>query len=152
MPMTESLLLSDCLIYSSAIMNGACCSMEDSAAIYESQCPARFRPLFKAIAKNYPTSGMLESQYANELFKRLLSGEDRIISVARREALAAAFPALFEVVRSCAWMRIPGELVPLLKALRAKARIPLQCPEVLTCTAPFAYAISCNILSVNSFH
>jgi hypothetical protein len=118
--------------------------MEDSKAIHESQCPAQYRPLFKAIAKNYPTSGMLESQYANDVFKRLLSGEDRIISVTRREALAAGFPTLFEVVRSCAWKRIPREFVPLLKTLRAKARIPLQCPEVLTCTTLLSYAVRCN--------
>lgn len=61
------------------------------------QCPLQFRPLFKGIAKNYPSSGMLQSGYADEDFKRLLSGEDRIIGIARREALAAGFPALLRL-------------------------------------------------------
>ena len=127
-------------------MHAACCSAEDSGHLPELRCPSEFRPLFKGVAKNYPTSGMLESWYAHEEFKRLLSGEDRIIGVTRREALAAGFPALFEVVRSCAWTHIPVELVPLLKALRAKARIPLQCAEVLTCIATTAHASCCSAM------
>ena len=112
------------------IGSNAGCSVEGGASTLEGQCPLQFRPLFKGIAKNYPTSGMLGSRYAAEEFNRLLSGQDRIIGVARREALAAGFPALFEVVRSCEWQRIPSEFLPLLKALRAKARIPLRCTEV----------------------
>ena len=105
--------------------------MEEGAGTPWTQCPMQFRPLFKGIAKNYPTSGMLETRYADETFDRLLSGQDRIISVGRREALAAGFPSLFEVVSSCGWKRIPREFVPLLKALREKARIPLRCAEVI---------------------
>ena len=112
------------------IGSNAGCSVEGGAGTPEGQCPLQFRPLFKGIAKNYPTSGMLGSHYAAEDFTRLLSGQDRIIGVARREALAAGFPALFEVVRNCEWQRIPSGFLPLLKALRAKARIPLRCAEV----------------------
>ena len=110
--------------------NTAGCSVEDGAGMPEGQCPTHFRPLFKDIAKNYPACGMLRPQYADEEFNRLLSGQDRIIGIVRREALAAGFPALFELVRKCEWMRIPSDFLPLLKALRAKARIPLRCIEV----------------------
>ena len=129
------------------IGNNAGCSVEDSTGTPEGQCPMQFRPLLKGIAKNYPTSGMLGSRYADEEFNRLLSGQDRIIGVARREALADGFPALFEVVRSCEWQRIPLDFLPLLKALRAKARIPLRCAQVAGLQLPLvpctAHA-SCN--------
>ena len=48
----------------------------------------------------------------------------------RKQALAAGFPALHEVASECHWSVIPSALLPVLRSLRTKARIPLQCAEV----------------------
>ena len=97
------------------------------------QCPLELRPLFKAVAKNYPTSGMLQPTYASAGFLRLIRGDDREITGSRKRSLAEGFPALHEVVSRSRWNRIPSELTALLEALTSKARWPTRCTEVKAC-------------------
>ncbi|BDA41043.1 hypothetical protein COCOBI_01-6980 [Coccomyxa sp. Obi] len=94
------------------------------------QCPLEMRPLFKCIAKNYQTSGMLAPAYASGALRRLIRGQDRAISGTRKRALAEGFPALHAVVSSCRWTQLPAELLPLPEVLITKACYPTQCPEV----------------------
>lgn len=97
----------------------------------QAQCPFALRPLFKAVAKNYPTSGMLHPAYAGAGLLRLIRGNDRELSGSRKRSLAEGFPALHEVVSKSRWTWIPSELVPLLESLATKARLPTRCPEVI---------------------
>ena len=99
------------------------------------RCPRQYRPLFKSIAKNYPASGMISPVYAAEQLGRLLHGQNRMIGVDRKQALAAGFPALHEVASECHWSVIPSAMLPVLRSLRTKARIPLQCAEVSSACA-----------------
>lgn len=94
------------------------------------RCPQQYRPLFESIAKNYPASGMISPVYAAEQLGRLLHGQNRMLGVDRKQALAAGFPALHEVASECQWSVIPLALLPVLRSSRTKARIPLQCAEV----------------------
>ena len=73
---------------------------------------------------------MISPVYVAEQLWPLLHGQTRMIGVDRKQAWALIFPALHEIASECLWSIIPSALLPILRSLRTKPHIPLQCAEV----------------------
>ncbi|CAK0733615.1 hypothetical protein CVIRNUC_000304 [Coccomyxa viridis] len=76
---------------------------------------------------------MISPVYVAEQLWPLLHGQTRMIGVDRKQAWALIFPALHEIASECLWSIIPSALLPILRSLRTKPHIPLQCAETVDC-------------------
>jgi hypothetical protein len=93
------------------------------------QCPLAYRPLFKAVAKNYPVCGFLSTSFAaSAQFQHLLAGQ--AMNLAVKQQLQESFPALHAVVSRKEWGQIPACFLSLVRVLGAKATAPARVPEV----------------------
>jgi hypothetical protein len=92
------------------------------------QCPLAYRPLFKAVAKNYPVCGFLSTQYAQSgEFGVLLQGR---MNLAVKKHVQESFPVLHAVVSDKQWDMIPDCFLAMVRVLAIKAAAPAAASEV----------------------
>ena len=93
---------------------------------YKEQCPDVFREFLDCISKNYPCSSIL--RYDEELFNILLEEGPIANSLNKTLILRMQFPSLYKL-KVAMNNSLPEELLPILKELVRRAKIPFKTPQ-----------------------
>ena len=113
------------------------------------QCPLAYRPLFKAVAKNYPVCGFLSTQYArSEPFRVLLQGQ---ITLTVKQDVQLFFPVLHAVISDKQWAEIPACFLAMVRILARKAAAPAAASEVGHSLSCMSYASGNSVVPDGHF-